>query len=160
MFGLCNRLSVLTVSMLACLPACLLACQCMVHSRCGHPSSACLQAGGQGQVLWGRSLNVMRACMSAKVHAKQRLLNVADASIEAGTVNSYIGLYLCVAGAVPQASNEGASPILMSRSGSKTLSPRISIQPFGTPGQRHFVGSFGPSSPIPEAMSRAFGNHH
>ncbi|DBB01927.1 TPA: hypothetical protein ACH3X1_000519 [Trebouxia sp. C0004] len=65
-------------------------------------------------------------------------------------------------GVIPQEATAATSPVTMSRSQSRSqdLSPRISIQPFGTPGQRHFVGSFGSQSPFPEAISKAFGNHH
>lgn len=69
---------------------------------------------------------------------------------------------LFAAGVIPQEPAAATSPVTMSRSQSRSqdLSPRISIQPFGTPGQRHFVGSFGSQSPFPEAISKAFGNHH
>ncbi|KAL0044593.1 hypothetical protein WJX82_001696 [Trebouxia sp. C0006] len=65
-------------------------------------------------------------------------------------------------GVIPQEPAAATSPVTMSRSQSRSqdLSPRISIQPFGTPGQRHFVGSFGSQSPFPEAISKAFGSHH
>lgn len=45
-----------------------------------------------------------------------------------------------LAGAVPQAAGPSAA---IAVAASPSLDARISIQPFGTPGQRSFVGSYG-----------------
>lgn len=47
------------------------------------------------------------------------------------------------AGPIPQAVSSASTAISMAATPQIGTDPRISIQPFGTPGQRNFVGSYG-----------------
>ncbi len=81
----------------------------------------------------------MAHCFGQMVHPHLRIACLAH-------IEDSLGLKLLLdypAGLIPQAVSSASTAISMAVTPQMGTDPRISIQPFGTPGQRNFVGSYG-----------------